>query len=246
MHSREVYPELPSTQERALALARKGAPEGTRVVASRQTAGFGRDGRLWASPPGGLYVSVVLNDPATPKTLLPLLIGAELARALARRYHAPLRLKWPNDVVVAGPALGSPRKLAGILVDLVGSPDGPRAVAGIGVNLAPLDGVVPEAVAALASSLSEFVTPLPLREEVEQVAVEAALDARRALGTPTGPARARALCSEWLYGVGLPATDGASVRGWIEDLGPEGELLLATDDGTVAVRSGTVRMEAVG
>jgi BirA family biotin operon repressor/biotin-[acetyl-CoA-carboxylase] ligase len=111
-----------STNERARALAARGAPHGTLVTASAQTAGRGRQGRTWTAPAGrALLCSIVIRD---PPRLLPLAAGAALARVIG----APARLKWPNDVLVEG------RKVAGILVE--GRPQERWAVVGIGVNVA--------------------------------------------------------------------------------------------------------------
>ena len=91
------------------------------VVAREQTAGRGRRGRYWKSPPGGLYMSVVVeNEP-----LLPLRAG--LATRDALQLHCPGRIgvKWPNDLLCDG------AKLGGVLCEA----EGTRTVAGIGVNL---------------------------------------------------------------------------------------------------------------
>ena len=120
MGPRELYDSLPSTQDRALALARDGAPEGTRVVARRQSRGRGRLERAWESPEGGLYRSIVLSRPRDHFGLLPLTVGAVLASALRKEYSVPVVLKWPNDLLVLEPGR-HPRKLSGILTDDVAS-----------------------------------------------------------------------------------------------------------------------------
>ncbi len=244
MISREFHEVLPSTQDRALELARGGAPEGTRVVARRQTGGRGRGGRTWASPEGGLYLSVVLESPATAPGVLPLAIGARLAGAFSQRYGAPVRLKWPNDLVVPNGARGA-RKLSGILVDVVGSPAGARAVAGIGVNVSPPGGSMPPEVAASAASLAEFARPPPPIDDVEAVTAEAAVASRRELAVPGGAEGALRACSQLLYGVGRRAVvDGEeSATGRIDSIGPDGELRLLTDTGPVSVLTGTLRVE---
>ena len=111
-----------STNERARELAAAGAPHGTLVTADEQTAGRGRQGRVWSAPPGqALLCSLVVRD---PPRLLPLAAGAAVASAC----DAGAQIKWPNDVWVAG------RKVAGILVE--GRPQERWAVIGIGVNVA--------------------------------------------------------------------------------------------------------------
>jgi len=122
-----------STNEDAKALAMAGAPCGTAVIAREQVAGQGRQGRVWHSPPGNLYLSVVLRPavPATRAVELGLLAGVAVAEMLdAWLPPAETRLKWPNDVLVGG------AKICGILLESRFA--GRRldwVVAGIGVNL---------------------------------------------------------------------------------------------------------------
>jgi BirA family biotin operon repressor/biotin-[acetyl-CoA-carboxylase] ligase len=123
-----VYlPTIGSTNDAAASLATEGAV----VVAGLQTAGRGRRGREWFSPPSsGLYVSVVLapgraSDPMRATTLLTLAAGVAIADGLAASAGLAVDLKWPNDVYVSG------RKLAGILAEA--SRD--IVVLGYGINL---------------------------------------------------------------------------------------------------------------
>ncbi len=243
MGPREFHEELPSTQDRALALARAGADEGTVVVARRQSLGRGRGGRSWASPEGGLYASVVLRIPPEPATMLSLGVGTFLARALRARYAAPVRVKWPNDIVAVTPDR-PPRKLAGILVDSVPSSSlGRVAVVGIGVNVRTPARAWPGEVAGIAASLEEFRTPAPPVAEVERVAVEAALAARKELVGPGGAERVRSACEELLYGIGRPVTVDGVPFGRVAAVGPDGELLVDADGRRRAVRVGEVRVE---
>jgi len=103
------------------------------VVADEQAGGRGRLGRVWSSPPGNLYASVLLIDPAPPLHLPQLGFVAGIALAKAARAlvgdNPQLGIKWPNDLLFAG------AKLAGILLETTVRPDGKRiCVIGIGVN----------------------------------------------------------------------------------------------------------------
>lgn len=128
-----------STQDVAAERARAGAPEGTVVVAEVQTAGRGRLGRRWESPPGGLYATMILRPtrPPTPSAKgasglpeISLVAGLALAEALEPFGHAAM-LKWPNDVLVAG------RKVAGILSEgIFHGTDAEAVLVGVGVNCA--------------------------------------------------------------------------------------------------------------
>jgi BirA family transcriptional regulator, biotin operon repressor / biotin---[acetyl-CoA-carboxylase] ligase len=111
-----------STNARARELAGRGAPDGTLVTATEQSAGRGRQGRTWSAPAGrALLCSVVVRE---PPRLLPLAAGAAVAEVVG----PSARIKWPNDVLVDG------RKVAGILVE--GRPQEGWAVLGIGLNVA--------------------------------------------------------------------------------------------------------------
>jgi BirA family biotin operon repressor/biotin-[acetyl-CoA-carboxylase] ligase len=117
------FAEVDSTNRVAADLARAGAPDGVVVGSDFQTAGRGRRGRAWESPPGsGLLVSVLLR-PAPP--LVTLAAGVAAADAIEEVAGVPATLKWPNDILVDG------AKVAGILTELVGG----AAVVGLGVNL---------------------------------------------------------------------------------------------------------------
>ena len=126
--------EAPSTNDNARELALAGAPQGAAILAARQTAGRGRAGRGFASPEGGLYLSVVVRPARQPRewALLALLAGVVVAGELRRRGF-DASVKWPNDVMIAG------KKAGGVLVESRWGSD-PFAVVGIGLNLrdAPL------------------------------------------------------------------------------------------------------------
>jgi BirA family biotin operon repressor/biotin-[acetyl-CoA-carboxylase] ligase len=111
-----------STNTRARELAAAGAPHGTLVTAGEQTAGRGRQGRVWTAPAGKtLLCSVVVRE---PPRLLPLAAGVAVAEVAAPEAL----VKWPNDILIDG------RKVAGILVE--GRPLERWAVTGVGLNVA--------------------------------------------------------------------------------------------------------------
>jgi len=142
----------PSTNDKVRSRAAEGAAEGLLVVADSQSAGRGRLGRSWHSPPGqNLYLSLLLRPalPARRAAPLTLLAGAALAQILAAAGATP-RLRWPNDVLV--PAAGGLRKAAGILTEMAS--DGERIrhiVLGVGLNVNGLE--FPPELAERATSL---------------------------------------------------------------------------------------------
>ena len=127
----EVYDELGSTNAELMVRGRADAPHGMAVRARVQTAGRGQRSHGWASPDGGLYLSVLLRPNVSPHMLpgLPVVCALGILRALRSAGCSRAQLKWPNDVVVEG------RKLAGILVELGTSNAGTYAVCGVGVNM---------------------------------------------------------------------------------------------------------------
>ena len=152
------YAEIASTNERARELAGAGAPHGTLVTAASQSAGRGRQGRTWEAPAGSsLLMSLVLREPSD---LLPLAAGVAVARACGDEAL----VKWPNDVVVAGPD-GGLLKLAGILAE--GRPQEGWAVLGIGLNVAVRTEELPPELYGTAATLGLEPADVPkMRERV--------------------------------------------------------------------------------
>jgi BirA family biotin operon repressor/biotin-[acetyl-CoA-carboxylase] ligase len=142
----ETYRTLGSTNDRAVALGREGAPRPSVVVSEAQSAGRGRHGASWQSASGvGIWMSI-LFEAALRAPQLPLLVGVACARAVESigPGGGRVRVKWPNDLV-----LDDDRKVGGILCE-----SGPHGVVvGVGINVAsPPGGFAPD-VADHATSL---------------------------------------------------------------------------------------------
>ena len=104
------YDELKSTQD-ALVERATDEPDGTVLVAGRQTSGRGRMDRVWASPPGTLTFSVLLRPDISPDVSgIVMLAAAVSLHDTIREYVPEARLEWPNDIMADG-------KLAGIVLD---------------------------------------------------------------------------------------------------------------------------------
>lgn len=172
----EFHDVLGSTNDRACELARSGAPPFTVVVAERQTAGRGRGGSRWHSPPGaGLWISVLLPGAGPVPPHLPLLVGLAAARAVEHVCaELDVGLKWPNDLEVVG------RKAGGVLCERA---DG-CVVAGIGLNLRQKPEDFPAELAGSAVSL-ETAAGRPLSRGALASALLGEL--RRASGATVGP-----------------------------------------------------------
>lgn len=123
---------IASTNTTAIALAQEGACHGTLVLADAQTAGRGRRGRHWYSPPGrNVYCSIILRLPAAQSshlTIIPLASALAAADAIADTTAIQCRLKWPNDVLIGD------KKVAGILCESVAGQPDTIVVVGIGIN----------------------------------------------------------------------------------------------------------------
>jgi BirA family transcriptional regulator, biotin operon repressor / biotin---[acetyl-CoA-carboxylase] ligase len=134
----EYRPTVSSTNDLAKQLGAEGAPEVTVVIADEQTAGRGRLERAWWSPPGAAVAMSLLVRPSFPPTLayrLTMLTGLAAVQATEEITGLPVRLKWPNDVVVAKPPAGV-LKLGGILTETAISGDSIEfAVVGMGLNV---------------------------------------------------------------------------------------------------------------
>lgn len=215
--------ETTSTLDVAHGLGEAGAPSGTLVVADRQTAGRGRHGRRWDSPPGaGLWITLLERDldPAAV-ALLSIRLGIAAAPVLERFAPAPVQLKWPNDLYCDG------RKLAGILAEARWRDGRVDYVAvGFGVNVAP--------------PALELATGL--RPGTERLAVLRALvPALRAAAAQVGPLRAAELDAFAARDLAVGRLLDAPVRGRVVGLAPDGALVVEQGSGPVLVHSGSLQ-----
>jgi BirA family transcriptional regulator, biotin operon repressor / biotin---[acetyl-CoA-carboxylase] ligase len=127
----EFHEELSSTNDLAKDLVRQGGVNGTVIFAKRQMSGRGRMQRIWESPLGGLWMSILLKPKLNlaDAAKLTLSAGVALARAIQTLYGLKVGIKWPNDIVYQG------KKLAGILGEVVGEWNTVQTlILGIGVN----------------------------------------------------------------------------------------------------------------
>lgn len=145
-----VVDRVGSTNDEVRRLTASGAADGTAVIAGEQSAGRGRRGRRWESPPrAGLYVSVAL-EPAGPPTLAArwtlaaAVAAAEACRILGARG---VTIHWPNDLYHGR------RKLGGILAEMRGSAGRDEMVIGTGINVGQSEAEFSPALADVATSL---------------------------------------------------------------------------------------------
>ncbi len=235
-----LFEELASTNVTALTMAGADAAHGTAILAEAQTAGKGRWGRPWISPPHlNLSCSLILNDPDVSRHVswIPLVTGLALAEALRRSCSIEIALKWPNDLLYAE------RKIGGILCE--SSSHGSRfstCVVGFGVNVNSREADFPEELRAIATScyqatrrwhdrnslLADMFNRLESwYDDVKSGRFERVRQSYAASCTTLGR-EVEILADPTIYGTAV-------------DIGKDGTLLVATGGQTLEIRSGDVR-----
>ena len=216
-----------STNERAKQLAAAGAPQGTLVTADEQSAGRGRQGRVWTASQGhALLMSLVLRGLGKGDALLPLVAAVAVCEACEGTAGVSCRIKWPNDVWIDG------RKVCGILVE--GRPQEGWAVLGIGVNVSTTE--FPGELADTATSLALAAGSTPTRDDVLEALLRS-LDRWLAADAPDVLAAWRV--RDALLGAPV-AWDGGRGRG--AGITDAGALRVETDAGIVELDAGEVHL----
>jgi BirA family biotin operon repressor/biotin-[acetyl-CoA-carboxylase] ligase len=220
-----------STNDEAKLLAAAGAEDGTLVWAREQTAGRGRQGRRFASPPGNLYCSLILRPsaPAIEAAQLGMVAAVALADLFARLLPRACEIgqKWPNDVLVNG------RKVSGILLESSAQLPGRLEwlVLGLGINLVSHpEGTEFPAGNLRAEGASATVTPAALLEGFCRQFLS-----RRLTWLLEGWPEIRRdwLARAWRRGLPMRARiEGETLDGIFADLDAEGALLLDLAGGT--------------
>ncbi|MFF0150386.1 biotin--[acetyl-CoA-carboxylase] ligase [Micromonospora sp. NPDC005203] len=254
----EMHAETGSTNADAAEAARAGEPEGLVVVAERQTAGRGRRGRVWQSPPrAGIATSVLLRPgvavpdrdwrpvPPTGYGWLPLLAGVALVEAVARLAELDATLKWPNDLLIDG------AKCAGVLAEAVPGrvPDQPPAIVlGIGLNVTLRAEELPVNPTGLpATSLQLAGAAATDRDPLLRALLRSVADWYDRWRSAGGDAVASGLRDAYLAAcatigreVRVLLPDGETVTGTASGVDPDGQLQLATPTGARTLAAGDV------
>jgi BirA family biotin operon repressor/biotin-[acetyl-CoA-carboxylase] ligase len=217
-----VLESAESTNDEVRLLAQAGAADGLVVAAERQTAGRGRRGAAWFSPPGESLAFSILVRPEEPKSLWPrLALAAGLAVAEAVETFGPQAgIKWPNDVWIGH------RKTAGILVE-AGSD---FAVVGIGLNVNTTD--FPPEVSEIATSLQLETSLVLSRAEVLGAILRKFARRRRQISEDFEELLSAVRLRCVLTGKRVSLTTASGPRiGIVEGIAAGGELLLRSDHG---------------
>ena len=221
------YPELPSTMDEAARLGEGEADEGAVVVAEKQSAGRGRQGRNWVSQPGNILVSVLFRPSLETLPFISIIGGIAAARAVRKVTGLDIKIKWPNDLMIGR------RKVAGILAEsTIAGNSVWYAVLGVGMNISlsteQIDEISPFAI-SLNAAVGEDV---PREDVLRQFLMD--LDALYlTLGKGQSP------IEEWqelldTIGQRLEATWGEETYcGVAEGTDELGNLLLRQDDGSL-------------
>lgn len=237
----ELWDEIDSTNTRATQLAAEGSPEGVVVMARQQSAGRGRQGRTWVSPPdSGIYVSFLLRPNLAPHSvpLMSLATGIAVVDAVASVTGLKVGLKWVNDIVAEG------RKLGGILAEMTtDAKTGQRSlVVGVGINVrldqTQLDDELRERV--------EWLERLAGREiDYSLLVAELAGSLEQRYFDMRDGARQK-IVDLWkersvTLGKNIRATTGNSVvEGTAVDIDENGALVLSTADGNIKLHAGEI------
>jgi len=241
VHYRET---VGSTNTVLRSMADAGAPEGTVVIAEEQTAGRGRSGRPWDSPPGvGLWFSVLLRPgrPASELTPLSMVTVVSVVETLRRDFGVGAFVKWPNDILAGEAGL----KLGGVLLESAQAPGEPveQLVVGTGLNVNQCEGEFPEELSGVATSVRMLLGKAVPRLEVLRSLLEG-LERDWGLfereGFRSFPGRWRAL-SFTLGRTIEVASYAGTVSGVVVDISPEGALVVEGTDGRAEVWHGDVK-----
>ncbi|MFW7268876.1 biotin--[acetyl-CoA-carboxylase] ligase [Gluconacetobacter sp. Hr-1-5] len=231
----EIHDELGSTSDRCIEQAGLGAEAGLAIMARRQTSGRGSRGRDWQDPGGNLAFSVLLRPTEADGAvgLWPFVAGLAFHGAILPWVHDPalLRLKWPNDLLLAG------RKTAGILIESGSDATGRWLVIGFGANLRAVPSIAGRALACVADYGS-----VPDSETVAR-AICAELDRWQAAWRANGFGSLRAA---WLERAHPPGTrlvvrgESGQVEGSFVGVDEQGMLLLRCADGLKRISTGEI------
>lgn len=225
----EVHDELPSTNERASELAAAGKTDVV-VVCNRQTAGRGRKGREWRSPPGGVWTSLLVSpDISTERIpIVTLGMGATIATTL-NDFGVSAGIKWPNDVVTDE----TERKLAGVLTELSDPTEAgqrPQVIVGVGINVAIAEEQLPTGATSMrlqGSDATRQAVLIRILNRFDRLGddVDRMLDAWRSQAMTIGRSVRVETPTETLTGEAIALTE-------------TGALVIRTDQGRQTVTAG--------
>ena len=222
----EILPEIDSSNSELMRRARQGSQDPILLIAERQLAGRGRQGRHWIGDLGqALTFSIGLPYQPSNWSGLSLAVGLSLAESLGKE----VQLKWPNDL------LCDQRKLGGILIEAASQGDQSYAVIGIGLNIhmPPSDDL-----RTPAAAITEFWPGASAALALERV-VKPLLDTLKYFEmNGFSPLQERFSSRDALRGLNVATSDG--LTGFCRGVDDQGALQIDTDQGLVRVNSAEV------
>jgi BirA family biotin operon repressor/biotin-[acetyl-CoA-carboxylase] ligase len=231
-HDIHYFNEVDSTNEVAKYLAEKGAEDGTVVVAETQNKGKGRRGKTWISPPGGIWMSVILRPEIPPHraSQLTLVTGVVVAKTIKEELNIDVGIKWPNDILIGD------KKVCGILTEVNATMDKVNyLVVGIGIDM-NVD------VPMLPSDLQKGATSLKNELDTEingALLVQKFLLKFENIYNDFKDGKLPEILNEWramssTIGTSVEVrTRGKRVQGYAVGINKEGILILEMEDGSL-------------
>ena len=234
-----VFKEIDSTSDEARRVIKSGVSGINLIVADSQTAGRGRRGRTWVSPAGGLYMSFVFpfqRDLIRPQALS-LVAAISVKSSLEEWSLVPIKLKWPNDLLVEG------KKLAGILLELETSGQYDHVIFGIGVNyLLTVDQKVK--IDREVTDLNEQAENIPSREKViTKICIDLMKNVQKFAGRGFAPFKSAWNESDHYLGSRVVINDGKSEKSGIScGVNERAELIIESDSGQELISGGEISL----
>lgn len=221
-----AFDSVSSTMDIGHDLAAQNKPAGTVIVAESQSSGRGRSGKSWTSSMGTGVWLTLLERPANAQVLdvLSLRVGLYLARVLDGYAERSVQLKWPNDLYIGG------RKLGGILIETRWREDRiDYVLIGVGINL------VPSEDQPLSVGLKRGVRASQLLVDI--------IPQLRLAAQIAGPFSDEELMEFSSRDFAVGRSCSSPMRGVVEGINQDGELLVRSGSETVAVRSGSLLLD---
>ncbi len=238
----EYSERVTSTNDVILDMAERGAPHGAVCLADEQTAGRGRRGYGWFSPPGcGIWASFLLRPrlPAARTPPLTLCSAGAVARSLEATAGVTVEIKWPNDLLIRG------RKVAGMLAETrVVTADEPVIVVGMGINVNHTHDMFPHEISDTATSLRIESGGLVSRQDLF-LSILTSFESAYLHYLESGPSTPLADVDARLAWRGrmVEADSPAGATGRLTRVDEEGGLVLEREEhGPIVIRSGSIRL----
>ena len=232
-----VFGEIDSTNDEARRTIMSGFTGSSLIIANTQNLGRGRRGRKWVSPAGGIYMSLTwpLHESLIQPQALSLVSAISVKQSLESWSQVPIKLKWPNDLLVYG------KKLAGILLELQNSEPMDHIVFGVGINYS-LTNAQKERIDREVTDVNELTEKLPTREEIVlSVCTNLIENSRRFFNQGFVPFKRIWNASDYYLGSNIVIKSGKSEKlGKSMGVNGKADLMIESDLGQELISSGEI------